>query len=75
MKKFTYFGVHRKRFIMLSVSIFIIVGIVHFASVVFGWDIVIAGVSLPDWTSLLAVFVLCMMILMGAYYLIADDKQ
>ena len=43
-----------KPFTTLAVAVFAIVALLHLLRVLLGWGIVIAGVSIPDWVSVVA---------------------
>jgi hypothetical protein len=43
-----------KPFTTLAVAVFAIVGLLHLLRVLLGWGIVIGGVSIPDWASVVA---------------------
>jgi len=68
MKKFKGFDFHRRRFIGLAIIIFAFVAIGHALRLVFGWELVIGGVVMPQMVSVFAVAFLAMMVIMGRYY-------
>ena len=46
-----------KPFTLIAVALFTLVAILHAARVVFGWSMVINGLSIPIWASVLGVIV------------------
>ncbi len=47
----------KKPFNMLAVLIFAIVALVHVLRLVFGWEVTINGMAVPQWASVLGIVV------------------
>ena len=48
---------NRKTYMALTATVFLAVAIAHLLRIVFGWPVLIGGLSIPTWVSWLAVLV------------------
>lgn len=60
---------HIRRFIKLSTTIFVLVGVGHTLRIGYDWSLEIGGFAMPMYISYLVVFMLVCMVIMGMYYL------
>ncbi len=55
---------HKKPFTMIALLFFILVGVLHVARIIYGWQVVIGGLAVPLWFSYVAAFFAVVLALM-----------
>ena len=69
MKKISNLSVHRKRFIGLTVAIFVIPFVLHFVRIAYNLDLTLGTYVIPVYVSYFALIITASMIFMGLIYL------
>jgi len=60
---------HRRRYIKLTVVIFLLVGIFHGLRAIYGWTLTVGSFEIPITVSWLAFIILVLMLIMGITYI------